>query len=54
MAKSSTPEAEELQLEFLGGIIDMDKTPKPATLTKEQSRQLGELIYLRFKRWYEQ
>lgn len=43
----------EYTITFEGGIIDMEKSEKPIKLTKEQSRQLGELIYLSFRRWHE-
>lgn len=44
----------EYTITFSGGIIDMEKSEKPIKLTKEQSRQLGELIYLSFRRWHEE
>lgn len=42
----------EYTITFTGGIIDMEKSEKPIKLTKEQSKQLGELIYLSFRRRY--
>jgi|CXWL01.1.fsa_nt_gi hypothetical protein len=46
----------ELQLEFHGCIVPLasDKPQKPAKLTREQTRQLAEIIYLSFKEWYAQ
>jgi hypothetical protein len=46
----------ELQLEFHGCIVPLtsDKAKKPAKLTREQTRQLAEIIYLSFKKWYAQ
>ncbi len=44
----------ELQLEFHGCIVPLtsDKSKKPAKLTEEQSREVAELLYMCFKRWY--
>jgi len=48
--------SEELQLEFHGCIVPLpsDKFQKPAKLTREQTRQLAEIIYIMFKKWYAQ
>ncbi len=48
--------SQELQLEFHGCIVPLpsDKSEKPATLTREQTRQLAEIIYIMFKKWYAQ
>jgi hypothetical protein len=48
--------SEELQLEFHGCIVPLpsDKSQKPAKLTREQTRQLAEIIYIMFKKWYAQ
>lgn len=55
-SKQTSNQAEELQLEFHGCIVPLtsDKSQKPAKLTRDQSRQLAEIIYLSFKRWYAQ
>lgn len=47
---------EELQLEFRGCIVPLpsDKSEKPAKLTREQTRQLAEIIFIMFKKWYAQ
>lgn len=41
----------ESQLIFHGCIIDLDK-PGPHKLTREQTKQLAEIIYIMFKKWY--
>ncbi len=48
--------SEELPLEFHGCIVPLpsDKSQKPAKLTREQTRQLAEIIYIMFKKWYAQ
>ena len=44
----------EPQLEFQGCIIPdtSDKSKIPATLTREQTRQLAEIIFTAFTQWY--
>ncbi|HQU18102.1 MAG TPA: hypothetical protein PLA92_03525 [Fimbriimonadaceae bacterium] len=56
MSREPRIEDEELLLEFQGCIVPLtsDKSRKPAKLTREQSRQLAEIIYLSFKTWYAQ
>lgn len=48
--------SEVLQLEFRGCIVPLpsDKSEKPAKLTREQTRQLAEIIFIMFKKWYAQ
>jgi hypothetical protein len=41
----------EPQLIFHGCIVDLD-SPKPHKLTREQTKQLAEIIYIMFKKWY--
>lgn len=56
MSKSGGRRRSQPQLEFHGCIfpLDSDKFAKPAKLTREQNRQLAEIIYLCFKQWYAQ
>lgn len=55
-SKPGTSPSSELQLEFHGCIVPLpsDNLKKPATLTKDQTRQLAEIIFNAFKEWYEQ
>lgn len=54
--RASREGPQELQLEFHGCIVPLpsDKSEKPAKLTREQTRQLAEIIYIMFKKWYAQ
>lgn len=56
MSKREGHESEDLQLEFHGCIVPLpsDKSKKTAKLTREQTRQLAEIIYIMFKKWYAQ
>lgn len=52
---TSTLQPERL-LEFDGCIVPLpsDKSEKPAMLTRDQTRQLAEIIFTLFKKWYTQ
>lgn len=54
--RTGREDSKELQLEFHGCIVPLpsDKSQKPAKLTREQTRQLAEIIYIMFKKWYVQ
>lgn len=54
--RTGREDSQEPQLEFHGCIVPLpsDKSQKPAKLTREQTRQLAEIIYILFKKWYAQ